>query len=82
MTLLLAPRQLGSQGGSSSALSQSYSTRDLARFMRPRARARHPLRPVRVTLASRSSVSRLDRRYFRRSDAQTVAIVFQRLMSV
>lgn len=33
MTLLLAPRQLGSQGGSSPTLSQSDSIRDLARFM-------------------------------------------------
>lgn len=46
MTLLLAPRQLGSQGGSSSTLSQSNSTRDLARFTRPRARTCHPPHPA------------------------------------
>jgi len=46
MTLLLAPRQLGSQGGSSSTLSQSDSTRDLARFTRPRAHTCHPPHPA------------------------------------
>lgn len=44
MTLLLAPRQLGSQGGSSSTLSQFDSTRDLVRFTRPRARTCYSLR--------------------------------------
>lgn len=45
MTLLLALRQLGSQGGSSSTLSQSDSTRDLARFTRPLPLVA-PLRPA------------------------------------
>jgi len=83
VTLLLAPRQLGSQEGSSSTLSQSDSTRDLARFTQPRASARHPLRlasypfvPPSLVLIAVTSVDGS------RSDAQTVATASQRLISV